>query len=230
MRLLLVEDEDALRRELSQELGRRGFAVDSSGSGVDGGFMGESEPYDIIVLDLGLPDISGLELLARWRTGGITTPVLILTARGAWHEKVEGFRAGADDYLAKPFHIEELAARLQALIRRATGLAGSDLRIGCLKLDEARQMAAWRQADGWRDVDLTGIEFRLLRYLMLHPGKVLSASRLVEHVYDYNDEKESNVIEVYISRLRRKLSRDAIRTRRGQGYYLDPDALERQPR
>ncbi len=226
MRLLLIEDELSLCRELAAELARRGFAVDSSHRGVDGAYMGESEPYDIIVLDLGLPDMPGLELLARWRANGMTTPVLILTARGAWHEKVEGFRAGADDYLTKPFHVEELVVRLQALIRRACGQTGSELRIGCLRLDEARQIAQWQQGDSWRDIDLTGIEFRLLRYMMLHPGKILSASRLVEHVYDFNDEKESNVIEVYISRLRRKLSRDVIRTRRGQGYFLDSDVLQ----
>jgi len=226
MRLLLIEDDSALRRELTAELKRRGFAVDSSDQGIDGAFMGESEPYDIIVLDLGLPDMSGLEVLARWRANGIATPVLILTARGAWHEKVEGFRAGADDYLSKPFHIEELVVRLQALMHRAAGQAGSALRIGCLRLDEERQVAQWHEGGSWRDIELTGVEFRLLRYMMLNPGTVLSASRLVEHIYDFNDEKESNVIEVYISRLRRKLARDVIRTRRGQGYYLDSDALD----
>jgi DNA-binding response OmpR family regulator len=225
MRLLLVEDDSALRRELKAELKRRGFAVDSSEQGLDGAFMGESEPYDIIVLDLGLPDMSGLDVLARWRANGMATPVLILTARGAWHEKVEGFRAGADDYLSKPFHIEELVVRLQALVHRAAGQAGSELRIGCLRLDEERQTAQWHEGDGWRDIELTGVEFRLLRYMMLNSGKVLSATHLVEHVYDFNEEKESNVIEVYISRLRKKLRRDVIRTRRGQGYYLDSDAL-----
>jgi len=225
MRLLLVEDELSLCQELAAELALRGYAVDSSHQGVDGAFMGESEPYDVIILDLGLPDLPGLEILSRWRQQGITTPVLILTARGAWHEKVEGFRAGADDYLTKPFHIEELAVRLQALLRRASGQVGKELRIGCLRLDEDRQMAQWQEHDRWRDIELTGVEFRLLRYFMFHPGKVMSSSQLVEHVYDFNDEKESNVIEVYVSRLRKKLNRDVIRTRRGQGYFLDPDSL-----
>jgi len=225
MRLLLVEDELSLCQELAAELALRGYAVDSSHQGVDGAFMGESEPYDVIILDLGLPDLPGLEILSRWRKQGITTPVLILTARGAWHEKVEGFRAGADDYLTKPFHIEELAVRLQALLRRASGQAGKELRIGCLRLDEDRQMAQWQEHDRWHDIELTGVEFRLLRYFMFHPGKVMSSSQLVEHVYDFNDEKESNVIEVYVSRLRKKLNRNVIRTRRGQGYFLDPDSL-----
>ncbi|MDQ6996842.1 MAG: response regulator transcription factor [Mariprofundus sp.] len=225
MRLLLVEDELSLCQELAAELALRGFAVDSSHQGVDGAFMGESEPYDVIILDLGLPDLPGLEILSRWRKQGITTPVLILTARGAWHEKVEGFRAGADDYLTKPFHIEELTVRLQALLRRASGQVGKELRIGCLRLDEDRQMAQWQERDRWHDIELTGVEFRLLRYFMFHPGKVMSSSQLVEHVYDFNDEKESNVIEVYVSRLRKKLNRDVIRTRRGQGYFLDSDSL-----
>ncbi|MBN4077227.1 response regulator transcription factor [Mariprofundus ferrooxydans] len=227
MRLLIIEDEIALCQELKAELVRRGFAVDSCHNGIDGAFMGESEPYDIIILDLGLPDKPGLEVLAQWRKNAITTPVLILTARGAWHEKVEGFRTGADDYLTKPFHIEELVVRLQALIRRASGHSGEALRIGCLRLNEDQQMAQWHEheRDHWRDIELTGVEFRLLRYLMLNAGKVMSATHLVEHVYDFNDEKESNVIEVYVSRLRKKLCRDAIRTRRGQGYYLDSSAF-----
>ena len=227
MRLLLIEDEQALCRELAEELGRRGFAVDSSHDGIDAAFMGENEPYDVIILDLGLPGMPGLDVLARWRSAGISTPVLILTARGAWHEKVEGFQRGADDYLTKPFHIEELVVRLQTLLRRSFGHAGSALEIGCLKLDEQRQIALWQTGGVWREVDLTGIEFRLLRYMMLNPRRVLSASRLVEHVYDFNDEKESNVIEVYISRLRKKLCRELIRTRRGQGYVFDPDVLQR---
>ncbi len=226
MRLLLIEDEEALGRELRRQLAQRGFAVDCSTEGTEGAFMGESESYDAIILDLGLPDMSGLDILTRWRARNIKTPVLILTARGAWHEKVEGFRAGADDYLSKPFHIEELTARLQALVRRAAGQADGTLRIGRLKLDETRQEAAWHEHDGsWRRITLTGIEFRLLRYLMLHPDKLSSSSQLLEHIYDFDDEKESNVIEVYISRLRRKLSRTAIRTRRGQGYFLDTGAL-----
>jgi two-component system, OmpR family, response regulator len=225
MRLLLIEDDPDLNRELSSELGKRGFAVDSCHEGVDGAFMGETEPYDIIILDLGLPDLPGLQILEQWRGKGIKTPVLILTARGAWHEKVDGFRKGADDYLSKPFHIEELVARLQALVKRSAGIVVSELEIGRLRLDEGNQSAQWKEGETWREIELTGIEFRLLRYLMLHPKKVCSNSHLLEHVYDFDDEKESNVIEVYISRLRRKICRDVICTRRGQGYYLDPDRL-----
>jgi DNA-binding response OmpR family regulator len=225
MRLLLIEDEEALCQELAAELGRRGFAVDISHDGIDGVFMGESEPYDVIILDLGLPGLAGLDVLARWRAAGISTPVLILTARGAWHEKVDGFHRGADDYLSKPFHIEELVVRLQTLVRRSSGHGGAELAIGCLKLDEHRQIALWQAAGQWREIDLTGIEFRLLRYMMLYPKRILSATQLVEHVYDFNDEKDSNVIEVYVSRLRKKLHRELIRTRRGQGYVLDPTVL-----
>lgn len=225
MRLLLIEDDPDLNRELSTGLARRGFAVDSCREGEDGAFMGETEPYDIIVLDLGLPDLPGLDILERWRGKGIATPVLILTARGAWHEKVEGFRKGADDYLTKPFHIEELSVRLQTLVRRSSGAPAASLEIGRLKLDEGSQSAQWFDAGEWRAIELTGIEFRLLRYLMLHPKKVCSNSHLLEHVYDFDDEKESNVIEVYISRLRRKIDKNVVCTRRGQGYYLDPDRL-----
>jgi len=226
MRLLLIEDDPALNRELSNELGKRGFAVDSFHEGEEGAFMGETEPYDIIVLDLGLPDLSGLDILERWRGKGISTPVLILTARGAWHEKVDGFRKGADDYLTKPFHIEELTVRLQTLVKRSAGVVAASLAIGRLKLDEGSQSAQWLDNGVWREIELTGIEFRLLRYLMLHPKKVCSNSHLLEHVYDFDDEKESNVIEVYISRLRRKINKQVVCTRRGQGYYLDPDLLQ----
>ncbi|MDQ6958401.1 MAG: response regulator transcription factor [Mariprofundaceae bacterium] len=226
MRLLLIEDDAVLNQELSNQLRKHGFAVDSVQQGVDGAFMGEVEPYDVIILDLGLPDLPGLEILPKWRSKNIVTPVLILTARGAWHEKVEGFRAGADDYLTKPFHVEELLVRLQALIRRAAGLSNTSITIGGLLLDESSQSAHWKPAKGEKElIELTGIEFRLLRYLMLHPKRVFSATHLVEHIYDFNDEKESNVIEVYVSRLRKKFGKEAICTRRGQGYYLNPDAL-----
>jgi len=225
MRLLLIEDDPVLSSELTGELSRRGFAVDACLEGGDGAFMGSSEPYDIIVLDLGLPDLPGLSILEQWRGKGIKTPVLILTARGAWHEKVDGFRKGADDYLTKPFHIEELVVRLEALVKRSAGVLTPDLETGRLRLDEERQTALWREAGEWRDVELTGVEFRLLRYLMLHPKKVCSNTHLLEHVYDFDDEKESNVIEVYISRLRKKISKNIVCTRRGQGYYLDPDLL-----
>jgi len=217
VRVLIVEDDAALGGNLRAELERRGFAVDWQDNGVDGQFMGEQEPYDAIVLDLGLPRRPGLEVLRNWRTAGVATPVLILTARDAWHEKVEGFQAGADDYLGKPFHVEELAARLQALIRRASGIARSDIHGGGLVLDEARQRV--RTPDG-ADIELTGTEFRLLRYFMLHAGEILSKTQLAEHVYDYDSDKDSNVIEVYVRRLRQKLGDHLIETRRGQGYVF----------
>ncbi len=227
MRLLLIEDDTALNQELSQQLRKHGFAVDSEKSGVDGAFMGETEPYDVIILDLGLPDLSGLDILSQWRNKHIATPVLILTARSAWHEKVDGFKAGADDYLTKPFHIEELIVRLQALIRRSAGINNINITIGGLSLDESTQSAHWQPTTGEKhDIQLTGIEFRLLRYFMLHPRKILSATHLLEHVYDFDDEKESNVIQVYINRLRNRIGKEAICTRRGQGYYLNPDALQ----
>jgi len=224
MRLLLVEDDRQLSAELAGRLQESGFAVDRVFDGNEAQFMGESEPYDIIVLDLGLPEKPGLEVLRSWRQKGINTPVLILTARDTWNEKVEGFRAGADDYLSKPFHFEELQVRLEALIRRAKGgTASAVIRSGSLTLDEATQTVERRIGDRSERHELTGVEFRLLRYLMLQPGRVFSESHLLEHVYDYDAEKESNVIEVFISRLRKKLGKDCIRTRRGQGYCFVPD-------
>jgi DNA-binding response OmpR family regulator len=218
LRLLLVEDDPGLGPALTRALEQAGFAVDLATDGVDAQALGEMEPYDAIVLDLGLPARDGLTVLRGWREHGSSTPVLILTARGAWHEKVEGFQAGADDYLAKPFHTEELLARLQALVRRTQGRAIPVLRAGGICLDESRQVVALR---GGQECALTGIEFRLLRYLMSHPGQVLSKSRLTEHIYDFADERDSNVIEVHIKRLRRKIGDDLITTRRGQGYVFE---------
>lgn len=223
MRLLLVEDDPLLSAEVGAQLGSQGYAVDRVFDGQEALFMGETEPYDVIVLDLGLPLMPGLEVLTAWRNKGITTPVLILTARNAWHEKVDGFRAGADDYLAKPFHIEELVVRLEALIRRANGVNTSCICCGGLSLDEGSQSVKQRQGEGDIIIELTGVEFRLLRYLMLHPGHVFNESQLLEHVYDYDSEKESNVIEVYISKLRKKLGKKCILTRRGQGYCFNAD-------
>ena len=221
MRLLLVEDEETLARRLHGELADAGFAVDVTGDGVEAEYLGGVEPYDAVVLDLGLPGRSGLEVLRNWRTAGNRVPVLILTARDAWHEKVDGFKAGADDYLAKPFHVEELIARLNALIRRAKDQPGGELQAAGLILDEERQVVV---VTGGKEIALTGTEFRLLRYFMLHPGRILSKSRLAEHVYEYDDDKDSNVIEVYVNRLRQKLGRSRIETRRGQGYVFVPDA------
>ena len=216
MRLLLVEDDAALSDRLRIELEQAGFAVDVAADGVDAEFMGESEPYDVVVLDLGLPGRSGLDVLRHWRAVGNPVPVLVLTARDAWHEKVDGFKAGADDYLGKPFHVAELLARLQALLRRGVARPHGPLRVAGLELDEDTQTARVLATD--ETFELTGTEFRLLRYFMRHPGRVLSKARLAEHVYDFDTERDSNVLEVYINRLRRKFGAGAIRTVRGIGY------------
>jgi len=218
MRLLLVEDDATLSGRLRTELAQAGFAVDVAADGVDAEFMGESEPYTVVVLDLGLPGRSGLDVLRHWRAAGNPVPVLILTARDAWHEKVDGFKAGADDYLGKPFHVAELLARLQALLRRGVARPHGPLRVAGLELDEDAQTARVLATD--KTFDLTGTEFRLLRYFMRHPGRVLSKTRLAEHVYDFETERDSNVLEVYINRLRRKFGRELIATRRGQGYIF----------
>jgi DNA-binding response OmpR family regulator len=218
MRLLLVEDDTALSDRLRIDLEKTGFAVDVAADGVDAEFMGDSEPYDVAVLDLGLPGRPGLEVLRHWRAAGNPLPVLILTGRDAWHEKVDGFKAGADDYLSKPFHTAELIARLQALLRRGVARPHGPLRVAGLELDE--EMQTVRILATGEACELTGTEFRLLRYFMLHPGRLLSKSRLAEHVYDFDTERDSNVLEVYINRLRRKLGRDLIATRRGQGYVF----------
>jgi len=216
LRLLLAEDDPDLSGRLKRFLGSSGFAVDVTANGVDAEFNGQEMPYDVIVLDLGLPQRSGLEVLANWRKAGMQAPVLILTARDSWQEKVQGLRQGADDYLTKPFQEAELLARLQALIRRSTGATGSALSAAGWVLDEEHQSVS-RDGQRW---NLTGTEFRLLRYFMLHPGRILSKSRLTEHVYEQDADRDSNVIEVYIKRLREKLGRDIITTRRGQGYVF----------
>lgn len=204
---------EGLQRRLRSE----GFAVDTADNGIDGEHLGAQEAYDAIILDLGLPDRAGLEVLKNWRGGANNTPVIILTARDAWHEKVDGFRAGADDYVAKPFHVEELLARLRAVIRRSAGKDTGVLSVCGITLDEERQTCAGSD-DGV--IELTGTEFRLLRYFMLHPGKILSKSRLAEHIYEFDDDRDSNVIEVYVTRLRQKLGKELIKTRRGQGYVF----------
>ncbi|MWV17312.1 response regulator [Pseudomonas sp. L-22-4S-12] len=215
MRLLLVEDHVPLADELIAGLGRQGYAVDWLADGRDAVYQGASEPYDLIILDLGLPGKPGLEVLREWRSSGLSTPVLILTARGSWAERIDGLKAGADDYLTKPFHPEELALRIQALLRRAHGLANQpQLEAAGLQLDEGRQCAT-REGE---EIELTAAEFRLLRYFMLHPGQILSKSHLAEHLYDGETERDSNVLEVHVNRLRGKLGREVIETRRGQGY------------
>lgn len=220
MRLLLVEDDKLLTASLKKALEQQGFAVDLADNGVDGEFMGEHEPYDIIILDLGLPQRPGLEVLKNWRRKGNRVPVIILTARDAWHERVDGFKAGTDDYLGKPFHVEELLVRIQALVRRSHDIGSQPLQFKGLVLDEERQQV--NLPDGGT-LDLTGTEFRLLRYFMLHPGRILSKTRLTEHVYEQDFDKDSNLIEVYVRRLRDKLGKDRIQTKRGQGYVFVGD-------
>lgn len=215
MRLLVVEDNVPLADELVSSLTRQGYAVDWLADGRDAVYQGQSEPYDMIILDLGLPGLPGLDVLTRWREANLTTPVLILTARGSWAERIEGLKAGADDYLTKPFHPEELQLRVQGLVRRVRGLSNQPkLESAGLFLDEGRQCVIQAGAE----VQLTAAEFRLLRYFMLHPDQILSKSHLAEHLYDGETERDSNVLEVHVNHLRRKLGRTVIETRRGQGY------------
>jgi len=221
MRLLLAEDDAQLAERLGQQLVALGYAVDRAADGVEAEYMGLNTDYDVIVLDLGLPRRPGLEVLANWRAAGLSTPVLILTARDAWRERVAGFKAGADDYVGKPFHVEELAARLQAIVRRMRGGGASRLSHGNLTLDEDRQEVIFA---GGATLALTGTEFRLLRCFMLNPGKLLSKTTLIEHVYDQDFDRDSNLTEVYVRRLREKIGSQRIETRRGQGYRLvEPD-------
>ena len=217
MRLLLVEDHVPLADELIAGLSRQGYAVDWLADGRDALYQGQTEPYDLIILDLGLPGIPGIEVLKQWRAKGLATPVLILTARSSWAERIEGLKAGADDYLTKPFHPEELQLRVQALLRRSHGQPNQPLLESAgLQLDESRQCVT---RDG-ADIQLTAAEFRLLRYFMLHPQQILSKSHLAEHLYDGETERDSNVLEVHVNHLRRKLGREVIETRRGQGYMF----------
>ncbi len=217
MRLLLVEDDDSLRIPLKSDLEKAGFAVDEAVSGNEAEYLGDEGIYDLIVLDLGLPGKPGLEVLKHWRRAGNTAPVVILTARDEWQERVMGFKAGADDYVGKPFHIEELLARIRAVINRSAKKPGEALTEMGFVLDEDSQSVV--DAKGTRHL-LTGTEFRLLRYMMLNRGRVLSKSQLTEHVYDFDSDKDSNVIEVYVNRLRGKLGKSIIKTYRGQGYVF----------
>jgi two-component system OmpR family response regulator len=217
MRILLVEDDRASRESLQTDLQRAGFVVDTAADGETAEFMGSTESYDIALLDLGLPKIPGLEVLRRWRDANNPIPVIVLTARDAWHEKVDGFKAGADDYLGKPFHVEELLARISSVLKRSHGQVQPKLQCCGLSLDEERQVVT---IDDGREEELTATEFRLLRCFMLHIGKVLSKSHICEHVYESEYDPDSNIIEVYINRLRLKLGKDLIHTRRGQGYIF----------
>lgn len=220
MRLLLVEDDKTLADSLLKELSQHGFAIDHADNGIDAEFMGNEEPYDIVILDLGLPQRSGMDVLANWRHKENRVPVIILTARDAWHERVDGFKAGADDYLGKPFHMEELIVRINALVRRSHDMSGSLLATDNLKLNEERQQLILGTGE---IIDLTGTEFRLLRYFMLHHDQVLSKTRLTEHIYEQDFDKDSNLIEVYVRRLRDKLGNNRIQTKRGQGYIFLSD-------
>lgn len=216
MRVLIVEDEPTIASQLAAALGSAGYAVDRADNGVDALALGGNEPVDAVILDLGLPQIDGLTVLKKWRAAGRTMPVLILTARGNWHEKVAGIDAGADDYLAKPFHMEELLARLRALIRRAGGHASAELACGELLLDTR----AGRVSVGGEPLTLTSHEYRVLDYLMHHPGQIVSRSDLIEHIYAQDFDRDSNTVEVFIARLRKKLPDGVIETVRGLGYRL----------
>ncbi len=216
MRVLLVEDDARLRAQLRDGFEEAGYAVDTADNGRDGHHLGANEVFDAVVLDLGLPMLDGISVLQRWREAGVTLPVLILTARDSWHEKVAGIDAGADDYLAKPFHMEELLARVRALIRRAQGLASPLLQCGALTLDTRSS----RVTLNGQPVVLTSHEFRLLSYLMHRPGSVVSRTELTEHLYAQDFDRDSNTIEVFVGRLRRKLPPETIETVRGLGYRL----------
>jgi two-component system, OmpR family, response regulator len=216
MRILVVEDDPDLRRQLETSLKAHDYAVDVAGDGEEGQFLGETEPYDAVVLDLGLPRVDGVTVLERWRADGRSFPVLILTARDRWSEKVAGFDAGADDYLTKPFHTEELLARLRALLRRAAGHASSALECGDLRLDTRSARASLNG----EPIKLTSHEYKVLAYMMHHQGRVIPRTELVEHIYDQDFDRDSNTIEVFIGRLRKKIGNDRIVTERGLGYRL----------
>ncbi|MDH5410550.1 MAG: response regulator transcription factor [Alphaproteobacteria bacterium] len=217
MRLLLVEDDDRIARDVTEALVAAGYLVDREADGEEAWFRGDTEDYAAVILDLGLPGMDGLSVLKRWRANGTDFPVLILTARGSWSERVEGIDAGADDYLAKPFEIEELLARLRAIIRRSAGRAAPVLSIGPVMLDP-RQM---RVTINGVPKNLSPQEYRLLGYLMHHAGRVVSQMELTEHLYAQDFERDSNAIEVMVGRLRRKLGIDLIETRRGFGYIIE---------
>jgi len=219
MRILIVEDDHNLNRQLEAALAKVGYVTDSAYDGEEGYFLGTSEPYDAVILDIGLPHLNGIEVVRRWRQMGCTMPVLILTARDQWSDKVEGIDAGADDYVTKPFHIEEVVARLRALIRRASGHASAELSCGPLHLNTKTAQVSVEDTL----IKLTSHEYRLLAYLMHHKGEIISRTQLTEHLYDQDFDRDSNTIEVFVGRLRRKIGLDLIETIRGLGYRLqDP--------
>ena len=216
MRILIVEDEAELNRQLKDEMEENGYVVDCAFDGEEGHFLGDTEPYDAVVLDIGLPKMDGISVLEAWRRDGRNMPVLILTARDRWSDKVQGIDAGADDYVAKPFHMEEVVARVRALVRRSAGLASNEIICGPVRLDARSGRVT---VDGFT-LKLTSHEFRLLSYLMHHQGKIISRTELVEHLYDQDFDRDSNTIEVFIGRLRKKLGVDVIQTVRGLGYNM----------
>jgi len=217
MRILVIEDEADVLAQIGEELIRAGYVVDLSSDGEDGWFRGETENYAAIILDLGLPKLDGLSIVRRWRAAGISTPVLMVTARAAWMERVEGIDAGADDYLPKPFYGEELLARLSAVLRRAAGHSAPVLKAGCISIDTRRMVVTM---DG-RNISLTPLEFRLLRYLAHHSGRVVAPAELFEHIYASEQDASSNALEVLVNRTRKKLGNTVISTRRGFGYILE---------
>ncbi len=216
MRILVVEDESRVAESLKEGLDRAGFSVTVTDNGEDAWFLGDTEEFGAVVVDLGLPKLDGLSVLKRWRSDGRNMPVIILTARASWIERVEGIDAGADDYLPKPFEMEELVARLHAVIRRTARQAMNTLKIGKLVIDHRRKVVT---ADG-APVDLTPLEFRLLSCFVMRPDVVMSASELLDQVYGHDHDKDANVLEALLGRLRRKVGADVIATRRGQGYFL----------
>ncbi|MBL4864372.1 MAG: response regulator transcription factor [Rhodobiaceae bacterium] len=216
MRLLVVEDDPDLCRQLRESLTDAGYVVDTAHDGEEGHFLGDTEPYDAVILDLGLPEMDGVTVLEKWRRNNRNMPVLILTARDRWSDKVAGFDAGADDYVTKPFFTEEVLARVRALLRRAAGHAKSELELGELRVDTRSARVTLKG----EPVKLTSLEYRLLAYLMHHQDKVVSRTELVEHLYDQDFDRDSNTIEVFVGRLRRKLGKDMIETVRGLGYRL----------
>lgn len=219
MRLLVVEDDRDLNRQIAAALEGAGYAVDRAYDGEEGWFLGDTEPYDAVVLDIGLPKRDGVSVLEAWRKSGRAMPVLILTARDRWSDKVQGFDAGADDYVGKPFHMEEVLARLRALLRRAAGHASSELIAGPVRLDSRTGRVTVNGAA----IKLTSHEYRLLSYLMHHAGRIVSRSEIVDHLYDQDFDRDSNTIEVFVGRLRKKLGVDVIQTARGLGYIVEAE-------
>jgi len=227
MRILVIEDEAQLRNQIREQLQSAGYAVDAAEDGREGLFMGQEYPFDLAVVDLGLPQMSGIEVIQNWRGKGIRFPVLILTARGRWQDKVEGLDAGADDYVVKPFHHEELLARVKALLRRAAGGSQPLFQCGPLSIDTSSQ----RVTVNGNELELTAYEYRVIEYFVMNPGKVISKTELTEHIYDQDFDRDSNVIEVFIGRLRKKLDPEGdikpIETLRGRGYRFALECMDR---